>query len=255
MLHRLILLGLLTAGLVRAEEFKESIAETHPLPAQGSVRVENENGAITIRTWERAEVSVQADKSASSEEYLKAIHVDIESGPDSISVKATSPKHELSWRNLFFWTWSLGESGSVRLTLMVPSAARLDRIAGVNGSITLEGTHGYADVTTVNGAIRATGLREGAFKTVNGSIHAEVDHFDSAAHLTATTVNGSVAILLPKDVGANVHASTVNGGISCDFPIEADNGVFGHNLHGNIGPGGGSIRVTTVNGAVHLQSL
>jgi DUF4097 and DUF4098 domain-containing protein YvlB len=257
MLNRILLLGLLTAGLVRAEDVKDSYSETHPLDPRGDVKIENVNGAILIQTWERAEVSVQVEKIASSPDYLKAINVEITSDRDSLSVKTHLPKHEFAWHDLIDWSWIKGERGRVDLTLMVPSGVRLGKIVGVNGSITLEGTHGAVDATTVNGAIHATGLREGKLTTVNGSVHASVDKFDADSHLTVSTVNGSVAILLPKDAGASVNVSTVNGQVSCDFPIkiEADKGFFGHSLTGVIGPGGGSVKVSTVNGSVHLQSL
>jgi hypothetical protein len=254
MYNRLVLIGLLTAGLVHAEDVKESHSETHPLDPRGSVQIENVNGAILIRAWDRSEVSVQVDKFGLNQDYLNAIRVEITSSPDSLSIKTHLPHHEFAWHDLIDWSWIKGEGGRVELTLMVPADARLKNIEGVNAGITLEGTHGPVDASTVNGAIHATGLREGKLTTVNGSVHAAVEKFDADAHLAVSTVNGSVAIVLPNDVSANVNISTVNGHISCDLPIKVETGLLGHSFTGVIGPGGGSIKVSTVNGSVHLQS-
>ncbi len=120
MLPRLLLLGLLTAGLAHADVLKESYSETHPLDPQGRVQVANVNGSIVIRTWDRPEVSVQVDKTAGNEDYLKAIHVEIESAPSSLSVKTIFPRHEFTWHDLFDWSWTRNGGGQVQLTLMVP---------------------------------------------------------------------------------------------------------------------------------------
>jgi DUF4097 and DUF4098 domain-containing protein YvlB len=170
-------------------------------------------------------------------------------------VKTIFPRHEFTWHDLFDWSWTRNGGGQVQLTLMVPPSAELAKIVTVNGSITLEATRGSVDATTVNGSIRASGLHEGTFRTVNGSIQAGVVQFGSAANLAASTVNGSVTLILPKNVGARVRASTVNGRISCGFPIEADDGILRSSLTGVIGAGGGSIYARTVNGAVRLQSF
>jgi len=251
----LLCLGLLATALVHAATFTTTSSETHPLSRNGKVRIQNANGSISIRTWDRAEVSIQVEKVGSSEEFLEAIDVEITSEPDSISITTSKPKSEWDWHDLLDWNWGRDRQGQVRLTLMVPAMAQLDRIALVNGSIALEETHGLVNVSTVNGSIRATGLHEGALKTVNGSIQAGVDQLATTTQLTVATVNGSVTIRLPKAVGASVNLATINGGISCNLPLETETDVSRTRLIGVLGSGDGSIRVKCINGGVRLESL
>jgi len=251
MIHRIALLGLLSAGLLHAETFRDAYAQTHPLDAHGMIRIDNTNGAIVIKTWDRPEVSVEVEKRASSEDYLKEIDVAIDSDPHSLSIKTRFPSHPLSWlRN-----WG-GNQAEVHLVLMVPASVDLNDITLVNGSITIDGVHGAIDVHTINGGIHATGVGDHAdLSTVNGTIHAEVTALGSSGHLHLSTINGSISVLLAKDAGATFRASTVNGSTSCEFPIRLTESSHRRGMNGVIGAGGGSIVATTVNGSVHLQSL
>jgi hypothetical protein len=247
---RITLLGLLTAGLLRAETFTDSQSETHPLDPRGRIQIEDTNGSITIKTSDRPEVSIEVEKRASSEEYLSEIHVEIGSDPKAISVKTTFPSRVAGW------LWGRSDYGEVRLTLTVPESAELTSVTLANGPITIDGVHGFIKASTVNGGIHVTGIRETvALTTVNGSIHAEVAALGPGGHLNFTTVNGSVAILLPKNAGATLSTATVNGRTSCDLPMQSVDTFWRHGLTGIIGAGGGSIRAVTVNGSVHLQSL
>jgi len=251
MIHRLALLGLLTAGLAHAETFRDATTQNHPLDPQGSIRIENTNGTITIKTWDRPEVAIEVEKRASSEDYLKEIEVAIDSDPQSLSIKTTFPHHPLSW----LWNWG-GNQGEVRFVLTVPKSANLESISLVNGAVTVDGVHGTVNLHTVNGAIHATDVRDrGEFSTVNGAIHAEVTALGAHGRLHFSTINGSVAILLAKDANANFSASTINGGTSCDLPIRLTEEGHWHGMHGVIGAGGGSISASTINGGIHLQSL
>jgi hypothetical protein len=250
MMLRLLSLGLLTAGLVQAETNLESYSETHPLDARGSVRIDDTNGSITIRTWARPEVSIQVEKRAGSEERLKEIQVEIESTPQALSVRTIFPHHFLGW------LWNSGDGGQVRLVLTLPESVDLDHLTMVNGTITIEGVHGLVDARTVNGGIKATGLGDEAdLSTVNGSIHAEAAALGSSGRLHLTTINGSIAVLLGKGANATFSATTINGGTSCELPIRLTEESHHHGMQGVIGSGGGSISATTVNGSVRLQAL
>jgi hypothetical protein len=268
MIHRLSLLALLTTGLLRAETFRDAYEQTRPLDPHGLVRIENANGSITIRTWNRPEVLVQVEKRASSEDYLKEIGVAIDSDPRSLSITTTFPHH------LLRWLWNGDDHGEVRLVLTVPETVDLRGITSVNGAIaisgvqgeveahtvngtvTIDSVHGALEAHTVNGAIHATDVRSNAvLSTINGAIHAEVTALGSSGHLHFSTINGSIAILLARNADATFRASTVNGGTSCDLPIRLTEEGHHRGMQGVIGAGGGSITTSTVNGSVRLESL
>jgi hypothetical protein len=250
MIPRLALLGLLSAGLLQAETFRDASTQTHPLDPHGTVRIDNANGPITIKTWSRPEVSIEIEKRASSEDYLKEIEVEIDADPQSLAIKTTFPHHLLSW------LWNGGNQGEVRLVLTVPESVELNAIRSVNGTITIDGVHGAVEAHTVNGAMRVTGAKENVeLSTINGAIRAELTALGSGGHLHFSTINGAVTVLLPKSADATIDVSTINGGTSCELPLRLTEEDHHHGLRGTIGAGGGSITGSTVNGSVRVEAL
>jgi hypothetical protein len=209
----LALLCFASAGLLQAETFREPFNEVRPLSPAGRVEVDNTNGAITVRTWDRNEVRIAGEKVASDQDALQDLQIEIEATPDSVVVRAK--KLHRSWLSIFDW----GRSESIRFDLMVPAGARLDSIHTVNGAVDIAGVTGAVRASSVNGAVRATGLGGGAhISTVNGAVHAE---FASAAihePLSFSTVNGAIMVMLPRSALVEARTSTVNGRVVSDFP-------------------------------------
>jgi DUF4097 and DUF4098 domain-containing protein YvlB len=69
-----------------------------------------------------------------------------------------------------------------------------------------------------------------------------------------SSVNGSLALVLPSDAKAEVEASTVSGGIDDDFGLHVRHHQFvGHDLRGELGGGGTRIQVSNVNGHIEIR--
>ena len=56
-------------------------------------------------------------------------------------------------------------------------------------------------------------------------------------------------------LSANLDARTVNGSIESDFPITVSGRMNPRELHGQIGQGGRSLDVETVNGSIRVRRL
>ncbi len=141
---------------------------------------------------------------------------------------------------------------SVEFTVRIPAGVNfLGRT--VNGDVDARGIEGDAEAHTVNGSvdISASGLAEGS--TVNGSITASMGRADWSGRLDFTTVNGSVTLEFPEDLDCDLNVQTVNGTISSDFPITVKGRFSPRELRGMIGDGGRDLRITTVNGSVHIR--
>jgi len=134
----------------------------------------------------------------------------------------------------------------------VPQHSRLDRISTVNGGIEIEKVNGDVEASSVNGNVTAAGLAgQVELSTVNGSVKANFAELKKSVSLKS--VNGSVTIALPPEANAKVSANTLTGGISSDFALQAKKHFpIGQNLDGKLGEGGPAIKVSTVNGGVHL---
>lgn len=244
-----LLLGL-TAAAARADSysFKETFTRTAPFNATGTLSLDNVNGSVDIRTWDKNEILIEGEKSAKTDEELKLIELSIDTKPEAATVKVRLPKRPGSW----FGGSNIRASVTFRIT--VPATAKLAHIRTVNSSITLTDLAGPVNAATVNGRINATGLRGNAtLETVNGSLRADFAALTAGQQLSLETVNGSVTAGFPADAGVTVNASVVNGHVDCDFPITLSGGrIRGSSLKGDIGDARASLRARSVNGGIHV---
>jgi hypothetical protein len=144
---------------------------------------------------------------------------------------------------------------NVEFRLLVPRGVRV-AVNTVNGSVHVSGAtsevragsvNGEVDVTTAGGPVSAT--------TVNGSVHAKLGHVDADDEMSFGTVNGSVIVTLPSDVSTDVDISTLNGAIRTDYALSVTGRIDRRHVNAHIGkPGGGRIRLRTVNGSVELRN-
>jgi hypothetical protein len=229
-----------------SRNFHQTVEKTVALNPGGRFRVENINGAIRIDAWDRDEVQIVAEKSASSEAGLGEIEVEIQGAGDQVNVHTRLPRSN--------WLFG-GEGGSVSYEIIAPEGARVTAIT-VNGQVRIEGMAGAVEAKSVNGKIEiidAAGDVESS--TVNGGIDVSYIALPDTASHGMTTVNGAASIVLPDSAAGHFEVNTVNGGISSDFPLEISKKAFGNfrSVSDSIGEGGGSFKIKTVNGQVRIR--
>lgn len=251
-LRRFVALALSLAAVasVRADDysFKEPFKQTGAFSATGSVTLENVNGNIAIHTWDRNEILIEGEKSAKTEEELKAVELTMDVSESRAAIKVRLPKRS--------GTWFIGSTirASVRFNLTVPATAVLEKIRTVNAKVSVDGARGKTNVETVNGTIEATDLGGSArLETVNGQIKAAFTGLAAGQEIALETVNGSVTAVLPRDAGVALRTSVVNGHVDCDFPLTLAGSSGKRSLSGTIGDGRASLKAETVNGSIHIE--
>ena len=248
-----LLAGALWAGTdpglspARAGEVKEELHETYQLAPDGRVSLDNINGSVRIATWDRPEVKVDAVKKAKREEDLGEVTIEIKTSAAHVRIHTEYP--DTKNRGWFKW----GNSTWVDYELTVPVDARLKDISVVNGSIEIEGSRADVNAQSVNGTVK---VRNHAgrvnISTVNGRVEAELASLDGVKSVSASTVNGSVDLVLPHGANADVSASTVNGGIKGDVPSKR-NWPVGATANAKLGEGGTKVSAETVNGGIEIH--
>lgn len=140
----------------------------------------------------------------------------------------------------------------VTFTVYLPAGVRLSANT-VNGDIEAAQLRSDLEATTVNGSIRlsTSGIAEAT--TVNGSITAAMGRADWTGALQFQTVNGGIALDLPRELNTEVTAHTVNGDIQTDYPLMVQGRISPRRLRGTIGSGGRSLMLETVNGSIALR--
>lgn len=235
------LLTLLTAVPSFAEVTQE-FHKTVPLSANGTLSLENINGGVDITGWNRNEVQIDAVKTASDQQKLDNMKIEVNAGSNSVEIKTRFPEHMVN-----------NNPGSVHYTLHVPQNVRIDKINLVNGSMTAQKLGGEITADLVNGKVTASELTGRAdLATVNGTIEANYTSLTGVREITLKSVNGTINLLLPQSPNADVDASAVNGTINTEFPLTVKGHLVGKSVSGTLGSGGVHIELNNVNGSIHI---
>jgi DUF4097 and DUF4098 domain-containing protein YvlB len=149
--------------------------------------------------------------------------------------------------------WRDDNNVSVDFVVRIPANARVDA-STVNGQMIVEGTDADIDASTVNGDVEARSNRGRVeANTVNGDVTVRTGVTDRG--LDYSTVNGSITLEMPANTNAEVNLSTVNGRISSDFAMTLSGSINPRRIRADIGNGGPTVRVRTVNGSIRLRKL
>ena len=189
-------------------------------------------GDVTVRSWNRNAVRVEATPSGSN-------RVEVTSSAAAMSVR-TQARH--------------GPPTDVALRISVPVWMALS-LSGVHTNATIQGTKAPISVETVEGEVNVTGgdglislrsvqgsvsLRGARGRISVNSVNEDVQVSNSTGEIMAGTVNGEIA--LEGVDAATVDASTVNGDISYAGPIR-NGGRYSLSTHN------GDITLTVAEGA------
>jgi len=234
------------------EELREEFHQTYSLSPTGRVSLENINGGVQIKVWDRAAVQVDAVKKAYRRDRLAEARIEVNATEENIRIKTEYPDETQNFRGD---ERRYDNPATVEYTLTVPRKAVLESIELVNGPIEIEGVEGNVKASSINGSVTARGLMgEAKLSTINGPLEGMFTQLDESKPIALTSVNGSVTLIIPSNANASVRASTVHGGISSDFGIQVRHGEYvGHSMDGQIGTGGPRIKLGNVNGSIRVN--
>lgn len=250
----ILLTGLASATRAQSgEQVRDEFHQTYPLAANGRVSLENINGSVVIKAWDRNEVRVDAVKTAYTRARLDEAKIAIESNPNSIRISTEYPSLNQTMTDDRRGRYN--NPASVEYTLTLPRSARIDTVELINGSLDIEGITGDVNASSINGHVTARGLTgEAKLSTINGNLEATFTQLSEAKPVTLGSVNGNVTVTIPSDANALLKANTVHGGIKNDFGLPVQRGEYvGNDLMGQLGTGGVRIKLGNVNGSITIR--
>jgi DUF4097 and DUF4098 domain-containing protein YvlB len=214
-----------------------------PLPAGGSLVLENVTGSVTIVGWDRQDVEVHAVKSAVLAEDLGMVQIDAAAASGRVAVKTVYPKDDSA-------------QVIVNYTVRVPRHVWLEQVATVNGTVRVSGLQGAGELRSVNGDVEVSDSSGGfSAHTTNGDIHMELSRLAAKGPLTMETVNGSIGLAMPAGTPAALDIRCMNGSFHSDLPMSVVGAYTPREFQGRLGVGGAAVRLRTVNGAIRIQVL
>lgn len=279
-----LLTSLVFAGTAVALETQE--LRTFDVPPGTRVRISNQDGAVRVTSWEQSQVRLIARRKARAmsremeRKLLSLMQVRAEMrGPDlfiegrvesvsifgfasySLELEVTVPrKLDMQVRC---------RDGSVELTGLVGSLDARTRdgsirardltgdiaIATQDGSLDLDEVNTRVRAETSDGSIRYRGRPERLeLRTSDGSIHAEVlPGAQMAGNWSLRTSDGSISLMLPRDLSANLEADTESGHVVVELPGIERAGRSRERYTGKLNGGSYILSVHTNDGSVRVS--
>ncbi|HEY3443931.1 MAG TPA: DUF4097 family beta strand repeat-containing protein [Paludibaculum sp.] len=220
-----------------SDRFREDFSSTHKLAPGGRVMLESFNGGVEIIGWEKDSVEVSGTKSASREDVMKEIRIDVVSEADSIRIRVIRPvEHNCNC--------------GAKFVLKVPKKVILDSITTSNGGIRVESITGNSRLKTSNGGIRVWGV-DGNLEATTSNASIEVGQFKGAADLRssngrikadgirgafdARTSNASIdATVAELDPGRPLSLESSNGSITLTLDTWKSNDIKAHTSNSSV---------------------
>jgi DUF4097 and DUF4098 domain-containing protein YvlB len=217
--------GALSLSVLAKDRYEEKFEKTEALAKDGKVFLANVSGDVAVKTWDKAEVRIEALKvsRASSEAKAKencaqvTIEVTREAGILRIETKYPDQKR--------FWG---GDSlnVSVDYKLWVPSGASVE-VKSVSGDVDLESLGGAVKARVVSGSIILRQAAAGAdLNTVSGDLTLE----NVTGNVYLKTVSGNIEAVRVK---GSIEAESVSGGIEMS-EISGAAGINAKTVSGDV---------------------
>jgi DUF4097 and DUF4098 domain-containing protein YvlB len=247
------------------------------------------DGAIEIRSGDDTKtVVVEIERRGPTREALEDVKVNTKQDGNRIEVEVRKPEHEV----IFFGVGHMMPRAKLIVTMpregnvlakSGDGSIRIDRVQGRlelrtsdgsvrgneiagqitvstgDGSVTLDSADGDLDIETGDGSVRVDG-KLGTLKlhTGDGSVTVRAEPGTAMKdHWSIDTSDGSVAVYLPRDFGAELDAHTSDGSIRSEFRLDKDSeGEWSrHTARGHIGASGGkTLKIRTGDGSIRLKS-
>jgi DUF4097 and DUF4098 domain-containing protein YvlB len=262
----------------------QQIDSTVPVERGQRLEVSSYAGDITVTTWSRNAVRVQAepggrttveiDRSATS----VTVRTQGRRGPPSlVDLQITAPTWmalDLSGVNTDISV--VGARGPVSVETVqgqvdVEGGAGLVSLQSVQGSVSLSGAKGRLEVNSVNEDVVVRGSSgEVTAVTVNGditlsrvdatsvmanSVNGELDYdgtIRNSGRYALSTHNGDITITVPEGSNAAVSVATFNGDFASEFPVTLTETRKGKRFSFTLGTGSAQMTLESFQGTIEL---
>jgi hypothetical protein len=214
------------------------------ISAPGLLAVDGrENGGVSVRAWNGADVLVREriQAWAPSSDEARSIAGQVRVHTAGGQIYADGPDH------------SRGRGYAVSYVIFVPRRTDL-RLTAENGPVAVRGVSGRMELRVTNGPL--------ALADVGGDVHARATNGPldvvlsgsrwEGTGLDAETTNGPATVNVPAGYNATLTTGTVNGPMNVGIPVTVQ-GRFPRQFTTQLGSGGAPVRIVTTNGPVEVR--
>jgi DUF4097 and DUF4098 domain-containing protein YvlB len=247
-IHLLLISCVLTAA--PREESRRDFAKTATLASGRSVRVENSNGRVRIRTHAGNQVQINAVIRCSAptadeaRRGLDQVRIIVDEGASGVTVRTEYPRN-----------WQRNVSYAADYELLTPEAAPLE-VRNRFGEVDVAGIHASVTINSGNGPVTLIGARgqqriENSFGTVEvRNVAGDVTVNNGNGRVTVADVTGAVDITNRFDTIRVINAGRGLTIHSNNGHIEAENVTGIATVTNSFGP----VTVSEMKGDVRVQN-
>lgn len=233
-------------GMAPMGEFHEVV----PFMPGGTLSLENINGNIEIRGWEKEEVEVYAKKMFRPPDRTKFYvfpkrdidpRIEFDQFENFLKIRTMEPSKE-------------NQESIVDFYVDVPRSINLRDIIAQKGDILVSDLYGDVYVDLADGNIVIENYS--GFLTASvifGSVDASLYDLRKEDEIIITVSEGNITVYLEENAQAHLEASVPNGEVFSDFETEksSESGKFELDL----GEDGAFISLTALNGDVKIRQI
>lgn len=232
------------ASTVRADS--DRFEKAYSLDGVSRVRVENVNGSVELKTWDRNYVRLTAVKSGTSWARENTVVRVTQPGPE-IRIQTIT----LHSQHLFSFLFGGQRVAKVEYELLAPAGTPV-HLETVNGAVRVEGRRAELRAETVNGNVDLREIRGGPVRaeTVNGRITLACEA--EAEDTRLETVNGSIEASFPASSSIRYRLSSINGRLEAGDREARGHSFGGRKLEGEFNGGRTLVHAETVNGGIRI---
>lgn len=237
------------AGWFSKQESQTS-AKEYEIPDKSPISLTNHAGSITVTTWNKRAIMVEAIKKG-SEEQINNTTFSVTIKDEGVTITTAAKQKDQ-------------REAAIDFNLIVPRSSLLN-IRTESGSIHLHEGVNNSDVQTNAGSITIENAAQNVIaRAPEGSITLEQRSLpkDGSFLLEA---KGDIKVVMPEQSSANLSAKTITGKIFSDLfvtiePITTrlDKDAYKrmqHEVRGTLGSGGIPMTLETMSGTIHIFEM
>ncbi|HEY4611731.1 MAG TPA: DUF4097 family beta strand repeat-containing protein [Bacteroidota bacterium] len=225
----LVVLSLVAGTSLMFAQASRDIKKTVALDADGRVSIDTYKGSITITTWDKAEVSIEAKIEADEDNWFdrddqedKVRDTEIRIDGSGSEVRIKSDYDRLKHRHRDFWSIFEGDVGTlpfVHYTITMPKTANL-KVKDYKSESSVTDVKGDIEFNTYKGEVRITGVEGGVdLETYKGDVR--IEYVSLSRSNRFETYKGEIEIVVPRGKGFELDADMGGrGDLQTDFNVE-----------------------------------
>jgi hypothetical protein len=263
---RLPVQAVLVAALAAGSAFADDWTKTFVVSGQPELRIETDDGNVTVRTWDQPKIAVRVTTTG-----WKIGPGEVEVGQSQaggrVEITVRTSRRRFPFLGVGIHSIQVDVSAPRQIesdirtgdgNIEVTNSQGETRLRTGDGNIVAESLGGSLEATTGDGNMRVRGRLDSlTLRSGDGGIDAEVlPGSKLASSWRVESGDGSVTIRLPSNFAADLDVHTGDGNITVDFPLTTvAGGRSEHDLRARLNGGGATLHIRTGDGSIRLTRL